>query len=249
MPASTGRSRSSSAQNPWIVVTRASSSFRSAASRCAASAALASLRACSTACRSRSFSSPAAFSVNVTAATCGDPRAPGRDHADDPRDELRRLARAGGGLDDERLVERVLRDQRAIAGVSEWSSWPASSRSSRSPSSSRALRFERRSSSGPQTRRKSQYAHAFSAGAAGNTPSSTARSTISSTSMPVRRSRSVIGTDVLGEAAGGRAVPVARRLRLRAPSRLRPPGCRSPAAASSRRRGSTVRGERLRPVL
>ncbi len=72
MRASTGRSRSSSAQKPWMVLMCASSSRVSAAS----SRRRASLSAtrCSTAVRSRSrrsrsrsFNSPAAFSVKVTA--------------------------------------------------------------------------------------------------------------------------------------------------------------------------------------
>ncbi len=66
--ASTGRSRSSSAQKPWMVLTCASSSDCNAsfsAPRSVSDAAW--VRATSSASRSRSFNSPAAFSVNVTA--------------------------------------------------------------------------------------------------------------------------------------------------------------------------------------
>ena len=67
-PASTGRSRKSSAQNPWMVLTCASSSVSSArSSRARVVSSRASARARSSASRSRSFSSPAAFSVKVTA--------------------------------------------------------------------------------------------------------------------------------------------------------------------------------------
>ena len=68
--ASTGRSRSRSAQNVWMVLTCASSRWPQralergrapASSSCASRARLLELS------RSRSFSSPAAFSVNVTA--------------------------------------------------------------------------------------------------------------------------------------------------------------------------------------
>jgi len=65
--ASTGRSRSSSAQKPWMVLTWASSSDWSASLSASRSATGASVRATSSASRSRNFSSPAAFSVNVTA--------------------------------------------------------------------------------------------------------------------------------------------------------------------------------------
>ena len=66
--ASTGRSRSRSAQNPWMVLTCASSRFCTASSsRAATSGDVVSRRSISSRSRSRSFSSPAAFSVNVTA--------------------------------------------------------------------------------------------------------------------------------------------------------------------------------------
>ena len=71
-PASTGRSRNRSAQNPWMVLTCASSrpvSARLSRVRVSESGA-AALRARSSRARSRSFSSPAAFSVNVTATIC-----------------------------------------------------------------------------------------------------------------------------------------------------------------------------------
>ena len=53
-------------------------------------------------------------------------------------------------------------------------------------------------------------------GAGGSIPCSTARSMISSTSMPIRRVRSVIGTAVLRESAGRRAVREAGALDVEA---------------------------------
>ena len=125
--ASTGRSRSSSAQNPWIVLTCASSSDCSAVVRARSRSAGSAhrVRATSSASRSRSFSSPAAFSVNVTATIPSHLRAPGRQDPDDPVHELGRLAGARRRFDDERVVERA-RDRSSGArvvqfmGVSRW---------------------------------------------------------------------------------------------------------------------------------
>ena len=129
-PASTGRSRRRSAQKPWMVETCASSRCSSASSSSATSRGACSTaqprcgsrasgldRAFSSSLRIRSFSSPAAFSVNVTATISIDRRAlPRRDEPDDARDELGRLAGARGGLDDEGVVER-LADQVAVCSV------------------------------------------------------------------------------------------------------------------------------------
>jgi hypothetical protein len=51
----------------------------------------------------RSFSSPAAFSVKVTATICSIARAAAGQHVQNPRDQLGGLAGAGGGLDDHRV--------------------------------------------------------------------------------------------------------------------------------------------------
>ena len=59
----------------------------------------------SSSCRRRSFSSPAAFSVNVTATRSPTPRLPCCEHANDAAHQLGGLARAGSSLDDKRRVE------------------------------------------------------------------------------------------------------------------------------------------------
>ena len=111
-------------------------------------------RACSSCSRSRSFSSPAAFSVKVTATIWSMVARPVVDEPHDALHELGRLAGAGGGLDDQRRVERV-GDERAVAGVGD-------RRASRHPPQrvevghGRLAAWCARGSSGPHTARKSQ---------------------------------------------------------------------------------------------
>ena len=111
-------------------------------------------------------------------------RAPGREHAQDAIDELRRLAGAGRSLDDERVVE-VFDDRTASRGVGQVRRGRARHRidlsASRSASRSLDLRLTRSSSRGPHTGRKSHHVQARSAGAAISEPCSIARSTIVST--------------------------------------------------------------------
>ena len=76
------------------------------AARAARCPALRRTRSSSSSARSRSFSSPAAFSVNVSADDRLHGPPPLGQHVHQARDQLARLAGAGRGLDDQRLVER-----------------------------------------------------------------------------------------------------------------------------------------------
>ena len=215
MRASTGRSRSSSAQNPWIVLMWASSSLVSAASS--------RPRACS-ACDGGPLAiepfaqSQLEFARGLLREGDGDNLvdrgASFREDPHDPAHELGRLAGAGGGFDDQRLVERgrdqVPRACRVRPCISEPEPWRAEAGSAvivrakaahgiprsdvRSPIDSAGLRRRCSGSSGPQTGRKSHQVQARSAGAGGRNPSSMARSMISSASRPARRLASDSGT-------------------------------------------------------
>src|SRR5438067_2317427 len=119
--------------------------------------------------------------------------AAGFDDADDSAHQLGRLAGAGRGLDDQRVVQARL-DGVAIFLIGKLHAHGRLLKSRRSAICCFDLRAARRSWSGPHTVRKSQYRHARSAGAGGSMPCSIARSIISITSMPSRLAFSLIGT-------------------------------------------------------
>ena len=110
-------------------------------------------RSSSISSRSRSFSSPAAFSVNVTATISIDVAA-GWDDADDPVDERGRLAGAGSGLDDQRVVESRRDESRASLHRLDEASWAAPQL--RESSSGPGACGRAPCSAGPHTGRKSQ---------------------------------------------------------------------------------------------
>ena len=124
-----------------------------------------------------------------------DTRAAAREHVQDSRHQLRCLAGAGRRFDDHSLVE-CLANQLTIDGVGQDEGHGRCLNARRSASGSGAFRLSRRSALVPQTGRKSHQVHAFSDGAGARKPVSTARSMISSTSIPIRRACGVsaIGT-------------------------------------------------------
>ncbi len=124
----------------------------------------------------------------------GNPGAAALDQPHDPPDQLRGLAGTGGGLDDQRLVERF-GDEPAILGVGgrHHENFLSASRSGNG-----GLRRVRCASSRPHTGWKSQNSQALRSpirpGRAASVPCSIARSTISTTSIPRRR---MIGSSVM----------------------------------------------------
>ena len=141
------------------------------------------------AARSRSFSSPAAFSVNVTATISRDVGAPVGEHAHDPFDQLRRLAGARRGLDDQRLVEGVCDEPpRVVVGAVTTVVMAGSSARARSASDPAACARRGCTTSGPHTGRKSHRSQASSVGAAARKPRSIARS-MTSQHLEARRAR------------------------------------------------------------
>ena len=172
--ASTGRSRSRSAQNPWMVLTCASSRFCTASSSRAATSAIRR--------RARAVFEPLPQpQLQLAGRLLGerdgddlaDVGAAVREHAQDAPDQLGRLAGAGGGFDDERVVDRRRRCSRR-ASASRCAAWRRVMAGSSAPAGRRAgpaaCAATRRTTSGPQTGRKSQRPHASSVGAGGEEP-------------------------------------------------------------------------------
>src|SRR5262249_40632849 len=110
-------------------------------------------------------------------------------HVDEPGTELAGLARSGGGLDHERLVERRP-DALALGLIDHGDSLSAR----RSASRAGSLTVTRVSSSGPHTSRKSHIEHARGRGAGGKKPVAMARSIVARTSTPRRRVSAESGT-------------------------------------------------------
>ncbi len=122
---------------------------------------------------------------------------PGREHVDDARDQLGGLARAGRRLDDVG-VRQVGPDAIAVGGIGLSTRGVVTTclARRRGPGSGLPIfRPVRRSSPEPQTTLKSHHSHAPSFGYGASTACSTPRSTISSTSSPIRRVVSVNGTE------------------------------------------------------
>ena len=197
--ASTGRSRRSSAQNPWIVLTCASSSAGERVVEPLLDVGIGRRRARSL--LERLAQPQLQLARGLLGEGHRDDRcrlvgAPGREDPQDPLDELGRLAGSRGRLDDERGVE-IVGDRVAASLIGEvgrsWLLLPSQRCRDRPACRRTSLRATRFSSCGPHTGRKSHQVHAPSAGAAGRKPSSIARSTISSASRPARRFASLIG--------------------------------------------------------
>ena len=182
--ASTGRSRSSSAQKAWMVLMCASSKSCTAAS----SSRLAS--ECGAGLRARALELFAQPQLQLAGGLLAerhrddlaDRGALVLDQRDDAADQLGGLAGAGRGLDDQRLVElaaRSARDsRRRCARAASWRSRQLPQRVEVGEQLAASLRRVRRSSSRPHTTWKSHQSQAFGAGRAASRPCSIARSTI-----------------------------------------------------------------------
>ena len=188
--ASTGRSCSRSLQNPWIVLTRASSRWAMASSSRAR-------RVLPGAARTPLFLQPRAQpQLQLARRLLGERQRRDRLHGPPPlgehihqaRDQLARLAGARRRLDDQRLVERRA-DALALGRVDQPAHGELPQRVERIQSGGWSLSVRRVSSSGPHTSRKSQIVHARWRGAAGQEAASIARSISSSTSGPRRAPR------------------------------------------------------------
>ena len=204
--ASTGRSRSRSAQKPWMVPMRASSRCASARLRAARARTLPGV--CP---RARFLELGAQPQLHLAGRLLGegDARRAGRtvapprgQHVTRRADQLGGLAGAGGGLDDEGGVEDVA-DALALGRVDQRGSQRAPQRPQRLEPAAGPCACTRFSSCGPHTARKSQYMHARWRGAAGRKPTSIARS-ISPDHLRRHGARACLGHrhDALREAAG-----------------------------------------------